>query len=470
MKLNFKSLKAKTWLYFMTFTAIILIILWLLQIIFIKTFYQEMKIKEIVKIGEKIETDYNNGKIDEDINHMAFKNNLFITIYDEESNTLKSSDIFGRGADRNQRFMPPPEDFINMKQRLAISGESSIYYISGGHNMERLFYGSFFESKEGAKLYVFITASLPPIDATTEIMKDLFIVVTVILFLLAFFVAFIFSKHISKPVIKLTDTAEKLAGGNFNVTFEKGNYSEIDQLAETLNYATKEMSRVDTLRKDLIANISHDLRTPLTIIKMYGEMIRDVSGDNISKRDEHANLIIKESDVLTGLVNEILELSKVQSENFVFEHNEFNLSKMLGEIVSRFNVLAEKDGYDFHLYIEKDLYVKAGEKLIERVLYNLISNAINYTGDDKKIVICLKSIENKICFQVSDTGDGIPESQLDNIWDRYYKLNEIHERSVVGTGLGLSIVKDILKQHNAEFGVKSILGEGSAFWFKLNKI
>ena len=470
MKLNFKSLKAKTWLYFMSFTAIILVILWLLQIIFIKTFYQEMKIKEIVKIGEKIEKDYGNGKIDEDINHMAFKNNLFITIHDEQSNIINSSDIFGRGADRNQRFMPPPEDFLNMKQRLDNSGENSIYFISGGHNMERLFYGAAFESSDGAKLYIFITASLPPIDATTEIMKDLFIVVTVILFLLAFFVAFIFSKHISKPVIKLTDTAEKLAGGDFNIVFEKGNYSEIDQLAETLNYATKEMSRVDTLRKDLIANISHDLRTPLTIIKMYGEMIRDVSGENLNKRNEHANLIIKESDVLTGLVNEILELSKVQSEGFAFEHSKFNLSKMLCESVGRFNVLEEKDGYDFQLDIEEDLYVKAGERLIERVLYNLISNAINYTGADKKVIISLKSYENTVYFKVTDTGEGIPENQISNIWDRYYKLNEIHERAVIGTGLGLSIVKDILKQHNAEFGVNSGLGEGSIFWFKLNRV
>jgi len=469
LKFNLKSLRAKTWLYFMTFTAIILIILWLLQIIFIKTFYQEMKIKEIVKIGEKIAIDYNNGKIDEDINNMAFKNNLFITIYDEQSNTVKSSDIFGRGADRNQRVMPPPEDFVHMKQRLVISGESSIYFISGGHNMERLFYGSVFESAEQAKLYIFITASLPPIDATTEIMKDLFIVVTVVLILLAFFVALIFSEHLSKPVIKLTDTAEQLAGGDFNVTFEKGNYSEIDRLAQTLNYATNEMSRVDSLRKDLIANISHDLRTPLTIIKMYGEMIRDVSGENINKRNEHANLIIKESDVLTELVNEILELSKVQSEGFVFDNNTFNLSNMLLEVLSRFNVLAEKEGYNFHCEVEENLYVNAGEKLIERVLYNLISNAINYTGADKKIIITLKSCANMACFMVTDTGEGIPQNQIDNIWDRYYKLNEAHERAIVGTGLGLSIVKDILKQHDAKFGVKSAVGEGSSFWFKLKR-
>lgn len=468
MQIDFRSLKVKVWLYFVLFSIIILTVLWLLQVIFIQSFYQDLKINEIIKIGNTIANNYENENIDNIINESSFKNNLLITIYDANSNIVKSS-MFGTppGPGRGPGSQQPPDDFVYLKQRLLDSGENSIHYTVGGPRMARLFYGCVLSTAAGTPLYLSITATLPPIDPAIEILKNQLVYITIILFLLAFIIAYIFSRHLSKPIVKLTQTAKQLAANNLDVIFEKGNYTEIDQLAGALNYATQEISRVDILRKDLIANISHDLRTPLTIIKFYGEMIKDISGDNPEKRREHAELIMKESDRMASLVNNILEFSKAQSEKLALNCRKFNISNTVHSVITRFHELTRQDGYIFKLELAENLYANADEEQIERVLYNLISNAINYTGDDKTITVQLKNFSGKVRFAVTDTGYGIPEDQLQNIWERYYKVKETHKRAVVGNGLGLSIVKHILQHHNAKFGVDSTVGRGSTFWFEL---
>lgn len=470
MKLDFKSLKVRSWLYFIIFTAVILAVIWLLHIIFFNTFYRSMKINEIVRIGNTIEESYDHIYINRIMNEFAFENNLFIIIYDEDANVVKSSDMFGEPSNnRGPRLSQPFEDFAGFKQRLLENEGESTYHIVGDPKMERLFYGSVFTDTAGSQLYLFIVATLPTIEPAIEILKTQFMYITIILFLLGFLVAYAFSKHFSNSIVNLTQTAKQLANGNLDVVFEKGSYSEINQLAGALNYATEEMSRVDVLRKDLIANISHDLRTPLTIIKFYAEMIKDISGDNPKKRSEHAELIMKESDRLASLVNSILELSQAQSEKLELHCKTFNLSDTVCNVIARFHALAERDGYIFIRNIDEDLYINADEEQIERVLYNLISNAVNHTGTDKNINVKLKAYNNKVRFEVTDTGDGIPEDQLQSIWERYYKAKATRQRAVVGSGLGLSIVKQVLKQHNAAFGAHSVVGQGSTFWFELEK-
>jgi signal transduction histidine kinase len=151
------------------------------------------------------------------------------------------------------------------------------------------------------------------------------------------------------------------------------------------------------------------------------------------------------------------------------KYKSFNISQTVKNIINRFDILVERDGYKFERFCDENLTVIADEKRIEQVIYNLISNAVNYTGDDKRIEIRLIGSEKMIHFEVTDTGKGIPKEKLETIWERYYKAKETHKRAVVGTGLGLSIVKSILQEHKANFGVKSTTGKGSTFWFELKK-
>ena len=211
--------------------------------------------------------------------------------------------------------------------------------------------------------------------------------------------------------------------------------------------------------------MTHDLKTPLTMIKAYASMIQEISGGDPEKRAKHTQVIIDESDRLTALVNDILNLSKIRSGMDTLKLQTFNLSEFIHTVLERFGYLTEKMGYTMERDIEDELYTEADMEKIEQVVYNLVGNAVNYTGEDKKIGVALKRTENgKIRFSVSDTGKGIPPEEISTIWDRYYRSSETHKRPIKGTGLGLSIVKTILIKHNFEYGVESEVGKGSTFY------
>jgi signal transduction histidine kinase len=237
------------------------------------------------------------------------------------------------------------------------------------------------------------------------------------------------------------------------------------ELAETLNFARDEISKADTLQKELIANVSHDFKTPLTMIKGYASMIIEISGDNPEKRNKHAQVIVDEADRLASLVNDVLDLSKLSSGLDSLKLQTLDMSAYTEEVLERFDYLKETGEYHFVTEIDEDLYTQADELKIGQALYNLIGNAVNYTGEDKKVFVALKrSADGTAKFSVTDTGAGISEEDRANIWARYYRSSEMHKRPVKGTGLGLSIVKTILDQHNFACGVESEEGQGSLFY------
>lgn len=480
IKPDFKSIKFKMWQYFMLFGALILIVLWLLQIIFLKGYYQSMKTRQILKAANTLINEYDKGDFDTVISQYSFQHNMFILITDMNGNILYPRNTF-RGGMPGSRPVNDFQgrgfggltinDYIKIYKKLMQSKDGKVYYSVRNPNsrMQLLVYGGIIKSAVADEAILYIASPLAPIDSTTSILKNQLIIVTFILLLLAFILSFLISKKLSEPIEKITNSAKQLANGDYNVIFEHGSYSEMLELSNTLNYATRELSKTDKLRKELIANVSHDLRTPLTMVKMYAEMIRDFSGNNIKKRSEHIDIIISEADRLSSLVNDILDISRIESGTEKMNFESFDLSQVVKNIINRFNMLCERDGYIFYIECEDNLFVTADEKRIEQVIYNLIGNAVNYTGNDKRISICLKGLEGRIRFEVTDTGNGIPNDKLENIWERYYKSNETHKRAVIGTGLGLSIVKNILEMHHAHFGVESTVGKGSTFWFELRK-
>ena len=225
------------------------------------------------------------------------------------------------------------------------------------------------------------------------------------------------------------------------------------------------------MQKDLIANVSHDLRTPLTMIAGYTEAMRDLPGE---ATPENMQIVIDETERLTRLVNDMLEISKYQNGAQIISPTKFSLTSTVRRTIERYAKLMERDGYAITFEADEDVCVNADEGRILQVIYNLISNAVNYTGEDKRVVIT-QTIEARrdgryVTIAVTDTGIGIPKDELPLVWERYYKARDFHKRANMGTGLGLSIVKNILILHGAEFGVESTVGEGSTFWFTMRVV
>ena len=320
-------------------------------------------------------------------------------------------------------------------------------------------------SLEGRSTFLFVSASIEQYGDLAVSMQWLSLITALVAVVLAFVTSGFVAAFITKPVTEVTERAKELARGNYDLHFKKNYFcAELTELSEALDYARSEISKADTMQKELIANVSHDFKTPLTMIKAYASMIVEITGEDKKKRDANAKVIIDECDRLTLLVGDLLDLSKLRAGVNMGEKTVFNLSEEVYSVAERFSFLKETSGYIIETQIEDDLYTQANRERIDQVLYNLIGNAVNYTGEDKRVRVKLYKKDGNARFEVIDSGKGIPPEEVDTIWDRYYRSNKTHKRPVNGSGLGLSIVKNILLQHDCPFGVISEVGKGSCFW------
>lgn len=466
--LDKKSLKYKLWTYFIIFASLIVILLWLLQIVFFNSYYETMKINEIKNIGNSLVTHYGKEGFENLLYTTSRNEGIVIQILDQDGSLIYPlNNIIDIIRQPKLDYKIFAEFLINLYN----SEDNYVIYYRDDSRLRNptLIYGAILQNDVGSNYFLYINSVLQPVDSTVNVLKNQLIIVTFISLGLALALSYFIATKLTRPIERITKTAESLGQGDYTVEFEKGHYTEIDNLADTLNYATKELSKTEELRRDLIANVSHDLRTPLTLIKSYGEMIRDISGNNEEKRNKHLKTIIDESDRLSSMVNDILDLSKAQTGLDKIDFKIFDIKNTTEDVLKRFQYFADNNGFRFYLNFRGDTNVLGEESKIEQVIYNLISNAVNYSTDEKDIVINIIDEDNLVNFEVIDKGVGIPEDQLDSIWDRYYKVGKAHKRAAVGSGIGLSIVKSILLAHKADFGVESKVGEGSRFYFKLRK-
>jgi len=466
---NRLPLKFKVWIYFVLFTLMVFLLLWVCQIFFLENFYERMKVRSTSASARQITevyTDMRDKDFYDKVSEIAQRNDFCVEILDRHSRSIFSEEVLGdcliHGRE-NMTFMYVQE--ITKAEDHII--RDMIKNPRSGYDM--LLYGCTLGDPNKPDGYLLINSALVPVGSTVDIIKQQLMLITIILIIAAFFISMLLSEHLSRPIDRITRAAEKLAEGDFNTRFDGRGYLEAYKLAETLTYAEKELSRVDTMQRDLIANVSHDLRTPLTMLKAYAEMIRDLSGDNPVKRNEHLEIIINETDRLALLVNDILDLSKLESGKQELSPSEFGIRSKLSEIIDRFAGVSEKKGYSIEFSPDEERMVRCDVVKIEQVIYNLINNAINYTGEDKKVFVRQINRPDGVLIEIEDTGQGIEEDKIKLIFDKYYR-SENHKREVVGTGLGLSIVKAVLKLHDYDYGVRSVIGKGSVFWFRISDV
>ena len=347
------KLKNKAWFYLLIFAIVIICGIWFLQIFSLGIYYELSKKSEIKDIASTVSKTYTSGDYDDELNKISFDKDVCIEIT-QDNNITYSTDSATRGCLINSR------EINNYKLEFMLSGEKSVTYkiINPNFKNKTLIYGVKIE--DGT--YAFISTSLEPVGSTVSVLKKQLIIIMIIVLILAFLIGHIISKKISKPIEKLTDTSKQMINGNHNVVFRTdSDIQEIKELEITLNNMVEELSEIELLRRELLANVSHDLKTPLTLIKANAEMVKDLTYENKEKREKNLNTIIEEVDRLNLLVEDILDLSKMQSSAIELQKEEFNLNEVIKSIVERFGVLCEKDGYKIE-YIGFDFKVIADKK------------------------------------------------------------------------------------------------------------
>jgi signal transduction histidine kinase len=329
-------------------------------------------------------------------------------------------------------------------------------------------YAAFLTSSAGDRNVLYIFSPLYPMQSTIDILQSQLVYITIIAMIMAFLISFFISRRISGPIENITRSAEKLGQGEYGVVFDGGHYSEITKLADTLTYTSLELAKSDNLQKDVIANVSHDLRTPLTMITSYAEMIHDLSGSDPKKRNAHLQVIIDEAERLNKLVTDFLEISRMQSGVQEITLTLFSLKELIENTLQAYTGFVEKEGFKLVFISSGRGMIRADEGRIKQVVDNLVTNAFKYNGRDRTVEVKMFDEEGYVRCEVSDHGIGIPKKDLKYIWERYYRASTNYKRTN-STGLGLSIVKQILLLHGANFGVESALKKGSTFWFEIRK-
>lgn len=458
IKNRIKGIEFKTLIFILLFNIGIILLVYICEGLFFNILYRNYQINKLNSIVE----EFSDSNTDTYIlaEKLAYDNEVCISVID--NNYIS----FNYNTMQNGCLLNKNDKLINQRIKKFIrSNDNSEYYniINPNTRTKGILYSVKINNKN-----VFIYSNLENISNFINIFRGQIIYFILLVILCSIIISFFIANKITKPIREITNKAKKLGEGKYDIKFPKNGVLEIEELSKTLEDVQIELSKNDELKRDLMANVSHDLKTPLTMIRAYAEMIKDISYKDMEKMNEHLNIIIEETDRLTVLVNDILELSKAESDTYMYNYEEYDLVKEIKNIIKKYSVMKETEKYNFVLDLPKKAIVKADKNKINQVIYNLLNNAINYTGEDKVAKIKVMKKENCYLVEIIDTGKGIKKEEIPYIWDKYYKNEKNHRRNVVSTGLGLSIVKEILSKHNFEYGVTSKVNKGSTFYFKIN--
>ena len=445
------SIKLQIFIAMLVLCAILIASIWSFQIGFLKLTYRTVKHTSTDRLSHEIADCIEDGTLDE---------TKYSNLVEEYKNDLEINVILlkdGTSFDGSETQL----DLDKWLERASKSDDNTYETESGG---ELIYVRLAGKDENGASTHMIVlNTNLDPPYLTKIAMYSLMVVITVVTLAIYTGVAFIISRSISAPIESMSKKAKSISLYDYDVTFDEKGPQEIRELAEALNASTQELKKLSATQKELIANISHDLRTPLTMISGYSEVMRDFP-DEVTP--ENMQIIIDETARLNSLVNDLLTVSKLQSGTQSIDVKEISITKAILDTVKRYEKLLEHKDYTIKFEYDCEVFVLADETRLLQVVYNLINNAINYTGDDKTVTVKQEVSDGVVRISVIDTGEGISEENLPLIWDRYYKVDKVHKRAVLGTGLGLSIVKNILLLHGSRFGVSSEVGTGSIFWFE----
>jgi len=461
-----KSIRSKLWAGMMSLVLVVLILLWLFQIVFLDRFYLQMKIGEIENRAAAITglLDENPAEFADQMEVLAYDNNLSIQLLDNSGRIL-----YQTSSAMNGQMALMMRNVRSQVYEAALAGTKSTATFTHPRLGSNYLMIGIPDGGEGqVERVLMLSVPLAPVDETVSILQRQLIYISIILLGAALLISFLLARTFTRPVLDINQAANQMATGDFSARTAITQEDEIGQLARTINHLGEQLAQIEKLRKDLIANVSHELRTPLSLIQGYAETLRDVTGESPEKRARQLGIIIEETQRLSQIVNDILNLSQLQSGQMHLQQDCFDIRNLIGRAAQRYELLSQQTGVALQVEAGDGLKAYGDEARIEQVLYNLVSNAYNYVDPDGRIIIAAFPLDEQVRLEVTNTGPGIDEQDLPHIWDRFYKSSH-RMTGATGSGLGLAIVKAVLEAHGAAFGVDSQPGLKTTFWLQLKK-
>lgn len=427
------------------------------------TLYREASLLSDEAIRPYIQGKYSlktlKGEFDEFEN--TFQSNIWF--YDADGNLIIASvtDAEGFKGDIPKNLSSYP---VDLKKECYWSG--TFYDLFSGQMVS---VGIPVYEKKQLQGYMILHASMSELDQLQSDIRNimympLFVTILVVGIVLAYM-----SSSVLRPVAKINYAAREFAKGNFEVKTGVNRKDEIGELSDSLEYMARELSKLDEYRRNFIANISHDFRSPLTSIKGYLEAMLDGTIP-VEKYDRYLNIVLNESKRLTKLTTGLLELNGFDTYGPVLKKTQFDIVEVIQETHNTVEGLCDEKNIDFQIHNQVKAPVVYADKMkIGQVIYNLVDNAIKFSPANSKIFVSITEKNEKIFVSVKDSGPGIEKDKQNKVFERFYKMDSSRGKDKKGTGLGLSIVKEIIKAHGENINLISTRGVGSEFTFSLPK-
>ena len=338
---------------------------------------------------------------------------------------------------------------------------------------------------------ILMKTALESIRESVKISNSFLAYVGILAVILSIIIIVIVSRRITTPLVRLADISKRMTELDFEVKYQpakKHHTNEIDVLGRDMNLMSETLEKtiselksannqlqsdiekkneIDEMRKEFLSNVSHELKTPLALIQGYAEGLKECVHDDAESRDFYCEVIMDEADKMNQMVKKLLTLNQLEfgNETVMMEH--FDLTELITGVINSQALLAEQSGIRIDFEADGPMLVWADEFKVEEVVTNYLSNAIHYASYEKRISI--RYIQKADCVRVCvfNTGDPIPETELENVWIKFYKVDKARTREYGGNRIGLSIVKAIMESFHRECGVENH-EDGVEFWFELD--
>ena len=320
------------------------------------------------------------------------------------------------------------------------------------------------------KGYLLIHKSMDDITELHDILMHSAYITLAVIFVLSFVILLAFQFFVYRPLSKITEAAKQYASGNLEYEIPVNTEDEMGYLSASLNYMSSQLKDMEEYQKKIVANVSHDFRSPLTSIKGYVQAMTDGTIPP-QLHQKYLNIILFETERLTDLTQDLLTLNEFDRNEMILDKTEFDIQQMIKNTAASFEGTCTSKRISIELLLlAGNILVYADRRKIQQVLYNLIDNAIKFSGNDSSITIEVTEKNEKVFVSVKDTGMGIPKKELNKIWERFYKSDLSRGKDKKGTGLGLAIVKEAIQAHDEHINVISTEGVGTEFIFSLTKV
>ena len=497
------SLRMKITLIILLIISLLLLSIGILNNFGLRWFYQNEKVSEIKKAYLKIDNEVmkigslgqpiidessKESVINESLKNiiMDYSNKYNITIALVDSLTNKA--IYSSAREGDGLISRIQDGFIgNQKQNILYSNGN--YTIILHQTMQKTSFIEGFGYCSDNQTIVIMSTPVASLKESVSISNRFLIYMAIIGFIITVILTFIIAKMITNPILELADISNKMGKLDFTAKYAGNRSDEIQTIGQNMNYMSDRLEKaiyelqeanellkedikrkeaIDEMRKDFIANVSHELKTPIALIQGYAEGLNEGLCEDEESRKYYTEVILDESEKMNKMVKQLLTLSSLESGNSILHKENFNLTSLIESVLGSISILIGEKNVNIEFDSDKEIFLNADEFKIEEVVTNYISNSIHHVRDSGEIKINVSDDGENITFSVYNTGNPIPEKDLNNIWEKFFKVDKAHSRAYGGSGIGLSIVKAIVEAHNGSVAVRNIL-DGVEFSFKIPK-